>query len=165
MWLGSSGPTTLPSRQKLITSGWSLNSHSRHIHFATGITVAYTGYNSARETIIVAAGQTATITNVGTLQILARYSPEFPCSLRDLANFVPASNKLLGKGDGTAEASTKKPKAPAIPLGKRVDVPATEHQGIDRYIEVRHQSRSGWRQGGRITTVMEKHWLEERAGC
>jgi phospholipid/cholesterol/gamma-HCH transport system substrate-binding protein len=36
--------------------------------------------------------------SVGTLQILARYSPEFPCSLRDLANFVPASNKLLGKG-------------------------------------------------------------------
>jgi phospholipid/cholesterol/gamma-HCH transport system substrate-binding protein len=36
--------------------------------------------------------------SVGTLQILARYSPEFPCSLRDLANFVPAVDKLLGKG-------------------------------------------------------------------
>jgi phospholipid/cholesterol/gamma-HCH transport system substrate-binding protein len=36
--------------------------------------------------------------SVGTLQILARYSPEFPCSLRDLANFVPAADKLLGKG-------------------------------------------------------------------
>ena len=35
--------------------------------------------------------------SVGTLQILARYSPEFPCVLRDLANFVPASDKLLGK--------------------------------------------------------------------
>jgi len=36
--------------------------------------------------------------SVATLQILARYSPEFPCALRDLANFVPAANKLLGKG-------------------------------------------------------------------
>ena len=36
--------------------------------------------------------------SVGTLQILARYSPEFPCALKDLVNFEPAVNKLLGKG-------------------------------------------------------------------
>src|SRR5262249_5154083 len=36
--------------------------------------------------------------SVGTLQILARYSPEFPCSLRDLVNFEPAVDKVLGKG-------------------------------------------------------------------
>jgi len=36
--------------------------------------------------------------SVATLQILARYSPEFPCALKDLANFVPAADKLLGKG-------------------------------------------------------------------
>jgi phospholipid/cholesterol/gamma-HCH transport system substrate-binding protein len=36
--------------------------------------------------------------SVGTLKILARYSPEFPCSLKDLVNFEPAVNKLLGKG-------------------------------------------------------------------
>jgi phospholipid/cholesterol/gamma-HCH transport system substrate-binding protein len=36
--------------------------------------------------------------SVATLQILARYSPEFPCALKDLANFVPAVDKLLGKG-------------------------------------------------------------------
>jgi phospholipid/cholesterol/gamma-HCH transport system substrate-binding protein len=36
--------------------------------------------------------------SVGTLQILARYSPEFPCVLKDLVNFEPAVNKLLGKG-------------------------------------------------------------------
>jgi phospholipid/cholesterol/gamma-HCH transport system substrate-binding protein len=36
--------------------------------------------------------------SVGTLQILARYSPEFPCVLADLVNFEPAVNKLLGKG-------------------------------------------------------------------
>jgi phospholipid/cholesterol/gamma-HCH transport system substrate-binding protein len=36
--------------------------------------------------------------SVGTLQILARYSPEFPCVLKDLVNFEPAVNKLLGQG-------------------------------------------------------------------
>lgn len=36
--------------------------------------------------------------SVGTLQILARYSPEFPCVLKDLVNFEPVVNKLLGKG-------------------------------------------------------------------
>jgi phospholipid/cholesterol/gamma-HCH transport system substrate-binding protein len=38
--------------------------------------------------------------SVATLRILARYSPEFPCALKDLANFVPAADKLLGKGTG-----------------------------------------------------------------
>ncbi len=36
--------------------------------------------------------------SVATLQILARYSPEFPCVLKDLVNFEPAVDKLLGKG-------------------------------------------------------------------
>jgi phospholipid/cholesterol/gamma-HCH transport system substrate-binding protein len=36
--------------------------------------------------------------STATLQILARYSPEFPCVLKDLKNFVPAADKLLGKG-------------------------------------------------------------------
>jgi len=36
--------------------------------------------------------------SVATLQILARYSPEFPCALKDLVDFEPAVNKLLGKG-------------------------------------------------------------------
>jgi phospholipid/cholesterol/gamma-HCH transport system substrate-binding protein len=36
--------------------------------------------------------------SVGTLQILARYSPEFPCVLKDLVDFEPAVNKLLGQG-------------------------------------------------------------------
>lgn len=35
-----------------------------------------------------------------TLAILARYAPEFPCALRDLASFVPAMNKVLGEGTG-----------------------------------------------------------------
>src|SRR5207302_1414458 len=36
--------------------------------------------------------------SVASLQILARYSPEFPCVLKDLVNFEPAVDKLLGKG-------------------------------------------------------------------
>jgi phospholipid/cholesterol/gamma-HCH transport system substrate-binding protein len=33
-----------------------------------------------------------------TLQILARYAPEFPCALQDLVKFEPAINKVLGAG-------------------------------------------------------------------
>jgi phospholipid/cholesterol/gamma-HCH transport system substrate-binding protein len=33
-----------------------------------------------------------------TLSILARYSPEFPCTLQDLVSFEPAINKILGQG-------------------------------------------------------------------
>jgi phospholipid/cholesterol/gamma-HCH transport system substrate-binding protein len=33
-----------------------------------------------------------------TLSILARYAPEFPCTLQDLVNFEPAMNKALGQG-------------------------------------------------------------------
>jgi phospholipid/cholesterol/gamma-HCH transport system substrate-binding protein len=36
--------------------------------------------------------------SVASLGILAKYSPEFPCSLADLAGFVPAANKVLGAG-------------------------------------------------------------------
>ena len=37
-------------------------------------------------------------TSLPTLEILARYSTEFPCTLEDLANFVPKINKALGAG-------------------------------------------------------------------
>ncbi len=33
-----------------------------------------------------------------TLEILARYSAEFPCNLEDLADFVPKADKVLGAG-------------------------------------------------------------------
>lgn len=39
--------------------------------------------------------------SLSTLQILANYSPEFPCNLADLAGFVPKIDKVLGAG--TAE--------------------------------------------------------------
>ncbi|WP_435132949.1 MCE family protein [Actinacidiphila sp. bgisy144] len=34
----------------------------------------------------------------GTLQLLAKYAPSFPCTLRTLADFVPEMDKALGKG-------------------------------------------------------------------
>ncbi|HWF82359.1 MAG TPA: MCE family protein [Streptosporangiaceae bacterium] len=36
--------------------------------------------------------------SLSTLQILADYSPEFPCNLADLAGFVPKIDKVLGAG-------------------------------------------------------------------
>jgi phospholipid/cholesterol/gamma-HCH transport system substrate-binding protein len=36
--------------------------------------------------------------STGTLQLLARYSPEFPCTLRALVAAEPSINKLLGAG-------------------------------------------------------------------
>jgi phospholipid/cholesterol/gamma-HCH transport system substrate-binding protein len=38
--------------------------------------------------------------SIPSLQILARYSPEFPCTLSDLAAFVPKVDKVLGAGTG-----------------------------------------------------------------
>ncbi|MFD0022608.1 MCE family protein [Streptomyces sp. NPDC058382] len=35
-----------------------------------------------------------------TLELLAKYSAEFPCTLRTVAGFVPAMDKALGKGTG-----------------------------------------------------------------
>jgi phospholipid/cholesterol/gamma-HCH transport system substrate-binding protein len=38
--------------------------------------------------------------STATLRILARYAPEFPCTLQDLVNFEPAMDKVLGLGTG-----------------------------------------------------------------
>ncbi|GAA4329773.1 MCE family protein [Actinomadura luteofluorescens] len=35
-----------------------------------------------------------------TLELLSRYSPEYPCTLRMLSDFVPVMDKVLGKGTG-----------------------------------------------------------------
>jgi phospholipid/cholesterol/gamma-HCH transport system substrate-binding protein len=54
--------------------------------------------------------------STGTLQILARYSPEFPCVLADLVNFEPAVDKLLGKGTNQPGLHVQAVVVP--PLGK-----------------------------------------------
>src|SRR5260370_16103618 len=61
--------------------------------------------------------------SVGTLQILARYSPEFPCALKDLVNFEPAVGKLLGKGTNQ----------PGLHVQARVGPPPGPHN-IVRYV-------------------------------
>ncbi|MEY9938859.1 MCE family protein [Streptacidiphilus sp. MAP5-3] len=38
------------------------------------------------------------VDSTGTLAVLSRYAPEFPCTLRALAAFVPVMDKALGKG-------------------------------------------------------------------
>jgi phospholipid/cholesterol/gamma-HCH transport system substrate-binding protein len=36
--------------------------------------------------------------SIASLQILAQYAPEFPCTLSQLANFIPSANRVLGAG-------------------------------------------------------------------
>jgi phospholipid/cholesterol/gamma-HCH transport system substrate-binding protein len=63
----------------------------------SNLTVAATDLRSfltanQQNIIALAADSTA------TLRILARYAPEFPCTLQDLVSFEPAMNKVLGQG-------------------------------------------------------------------
>ena len=61
-----------------------------------------------------------------TLHILARYSPEFPCVLQQLADFVPAMNKALGAGSNQAGLHVKLVVEPAPSHGAylpEVDTP------------------------------------------
>ncbi|MCS0635727.1 MCE family protein [Streptomyces sp. LP05-1] len=41
-----------------------------------------------------------TATGRPTLELLSRYAPEFPCTLKTLADFVPVMDRALGKGTG-----------------------------------------------------------------
>jgi phospholipid/cholesterol/gamma-HCH transport system substrate-binding protein len=45
--------------------------------------------------------------SISTLDILARYSPEFPCVLQQLSDFVPDMNKVLGAGTDQAGLHVK----------------------------------------------------------
>jgi phospholipid/cholesterol/gamma-HCH transport system substrate-binding protein len=45
--------------------------------------------------------------SLSTLDILARYAPEFPCVLQQLSDFVPAMNKVLGAGTDQAGLHVK----------------------------------------------------------
>jgi phospholipid/cholesterol/gamma-HCH transport system substrate-binding protein len=55
-----------------------------------------------------------------TLDILARYSPEFPCVLQQLSDFVPAMNKALGAGTRQAGLHVKLVVEPAPSPGAYV---------------------------------------------
>jgi phospholipid/cholesterol/gamma-HCH transport system substrate-binding protein len=57
---------------------------------------------------------------LSTLGILARYAPEFPCVLQQLADFVPAMNKALGSGTDQAGLHVKLVVEPAPSPGAYV---------------------------------------------
>jgi phospholipid/cholesterol/gamma-HCH transport system substrate-binding protein len=61
--------------------------------------------------------------SLASLQILAGYSPEFPCALKDLVKFEPAADKLLGKG--TSQPGLHVQAVIVPPLGPR---------GVGRYL-------------------------------
>jgi phospholipid/cholesterol/gamma-HCH transport system substrate-binding protein len=60
--------------------------------------------------------------SVPTLQVLARYSAEFPCVFTDLADFVPDMNKVLG---GTGPEGT----GPATQPGLHITIDPVESLG------------------------------------
>jgi phospholipid/cholesterol/gamma-HCH transport system substrate-binding protein len=63
-----------------------------------------------------------------TLDILARYAPEFPCVLQQLSDFVPAMNKVLGAGTRQAGLHVKLVVEPAPSPGAYVpDVDTPEY--------------------------------------
>ncbi len=64
--------------------------------------------------------------SLSTLDILARYAPEYPCVLQQLADFVPAMNKVLGAGTRQAGLHVKLVVEPATSSGAylpHVDTP------------------------------------------
>ncbi len=66
----------------------------------------------------------------GTLQLMARYAPSFPCTLRTLAGFVPVMDKVLGKGTHQPGLHVDVTTAPS--LGKYVpgkDTPVYDASG------------------------------------
>jgi phospholipid/cholesterol/gamma-HCH transport system substrate-binding protein len=83
---------------------------------ASGDLRAFLGANSAN--IIKLSAD-----SLASLQILAGYSPEFPCALKDLVKFEPAADKLLGKG--TSQPGLHVQAVIVPPLGPR---------GVGRYL-------------------------------
>ena len=64
--------------------------------------------------------------SLSTLHILARYAPEFPCVLQQLADFVPVMNKALGAGSNQAGLHVKvviEPASSASAYVPHVDAP------------------------------------------
>jgi phospholipid/cholesterol/gamma-HCH transport system substrate-binding protein len=78
----------------------------------------------------------------GTLQLLAEYAPSFPCTLRTLADFVPAMDKALGKG--TDEPGLHVDVTPVASRGKYVagkDTPVYDAGGGPQCYPVPYKGR------------------------
>jgi phospholipid/cholesterol/gamma-HCH transport system substrate-binding protein len=80
--------------------------------------------------------------SLASLQILARYSPEFPCALKDLVNFEPAVNRLLGKGT----------RQPGLHV-QAVIVPPLGPGGIGRYVPGKDTPKFGDNLGPRCYPI------------
>jgi phospholipid/cholesterol/gamma-HCH transport system substrate-binding protein len=72
----------------------------QHAEFAALLANVTTASNDLRSFLDANAPNAVSLSadSLPTLDILARYSPEFPCTLQALANFVPEVNKVLGAG-------------------------------------------------------------------
>ncbi len=73
------------------------NQHSEYAALLANVTTAS---NDLRSFLDANAPNAISLSadSLPTLDILARYAPEFPCTLQALANFVPEVNKVLGAG-------------------------------------------------------------------
>jgi phospholipid/cholesterol/gamma-HCH transport system substrate-binding protein len=73
---------------------------TQHAEYAALLANVTTASNDLRSFLDANAPNAISLSadSLPTLEILARYAPEFPCTLRALANFVPAVNKVLGAG-------------------------------------------------------------------
>jgi phospholipid/cholesterol/gamma-HCH transport system substrate-binding protein len=74
----------------------------QHANFAALLANITTASNDLRSFLDANAPNAISLSadSLPTLRILDRYAPEFPCTLRALANFVPEVNKVLGAGTG-----------------------------------------------------------------
>jgi phospholipid/cholesterol/gamma-HCH transport system substrate-binding protein len=72
----------------------------QHAQFAALLANITTASNDLRSFLDANAPNAISLSadSLPTLDILARYAPEFPCTLQALANFVPEVNKVLGAG-------------------------------------------------------------------
>ncbi|GAA3008772.1 MCE family protein [Streptomyces fulvorobeus] len=78
-----------------------------------------------------------------TLELLARYSDAFPCTLRTIAGFIPAMDKALGKGTGRPGLHVTVKSVPS--KGKYVpgkDTPVYDATGGPRCYSVPYVGRS-----------------------
>ncbi|MQS38738.1 MCE family protein [Streptomyces katsurahamanus] len=77
-----------------------------------------------------------------TLELLARYAPAFPCTLRTLAGFVPVMDKALGKGTDEPGLHVKVTAVPSLGAYRPgEDTPVYDADGGPRCYSVPYNGR------------------------
>ncbi|QGV77630.1 MCE family protein [Streptomyces ficellus] len=97
---GDAAPGVLDALTDFTTTSGTLAAQQAQLARLYGTTTT-----SARDLTAFLRGNRDTIIRLSaasrpTLELLARHSSSFPCTLRTLAGFVPAMDKALGKGTG-----------------------------------------------------------------